>query len=230
MDPAIIASARTRSRNLSSSAPSSPAREANNSYSTTWSLPEPRGCHGRRSAPSSAPQPKPLSSATETSSKPPDRRAILTGSYAPVRLARTCTVSRGVGRCVRLPETREHAVDGALQRALDRLGIDVQLDASIEAVSHSGYWPARLDGRPSGFEILVGPIPEVFGRTAPPGVDERDIAADFVTHSDIRELQCSMLAAAVFGIETDGLIFDDDTEGLMQPTELLEQARAIDLS
>ena len=39
-----------------------------------------------------------------------------------------------------------------------------------------------------------------------------------------------MLAAAAFGIETDGLIFDDDTEGLMQPTELLEQARAIDLS
>jgi hypothetical protein len=118
----------------------------------------------------------------------------------------------------------------AWQGAVDRLGIDVQLDASIEVASHSGYWPARLGGQPSGFEILVGPIPDVFGRAAPPGLDERNIAVDFVTGSDMRELQCSMFAAAALGIETDGLIFDDDSEGLMQPSELLEQARAIDLS
>jgi hypothetical protein len=117
----------------------------------------------------------------------------------------------------------------AWQGALDRLGIDVQLEASIEAVSHWGYWPARVGGQPSGFEILVGPISDVFGRAAPPGVDERDTVVDFVTHSDMRELQCSMFVAAVLGIETDGLIFDD-TDGLMQPTDLLEQARAIDLS
>ena len=118
----------------------------------------------------------------------------------------------------------------AWQQALDRLGIDIQLDASIEAASHSGYWPARLGGKPSGFEILVGQISDIFGRTAPPGVGERDIAADFVTHSDMVELQCSMFAAAALGIETDGLIFDEDTDGLMQPSELLEQARAIDVS
>jgi hypothetical protein len=118
----------------------------------------------------------------------------------------------------------------AWQRALDRLGIDVKLDATIEAVNHSGYWPARVGGQRSGFEILVGPIADVFGRAAPLGVDERDTVADFVTHSDMRELQCSMFAAAGLGIETDGLIFDDDADGLMQPAELLEQARAIDLS
>jgi len=39
-----------------------------------------------------------------------------------------------------------------------------------------------------------------------------------------------MFAAAALGIETDGFIFDDDSEGLMQPSELLERARAIDLS
>jgi hypothetical protein len=115
------------------------------------------------------------------------------------------------------------------QRALDRLGIDVQLDASIEAVNHAGYWPAQVGGQPSGFEILVGPIADVFGRAAPPGIDERDVAANFVTHGDMRELQGSMFVAAVLGIEAGGLIFDDNTEGVMQPSELLEQARAIEL-
>lgn len=118
----------------------------------------------------------------------------------------------------------------AWQQALDRLGIDIQLYAGIEAASHSGYWPARLGGQPSGFEIFVGPIADVFGGAAPAGVDERDTVADFVTHSDMRELQCSMFVAAALGIEADGLISDDDTEGLMPPAELLEQARAIDLS
>jgi hypothetical protein len=118
----------------------------------------------------------------------------------------------------------------AWKNALDRLGIDIQLDAGIEAASHSGYWPARFGGKLSGFEILVGPISDVFGRAAPPGVDEHDIAADFVTHSDMVELQCSMFAAAALGIEADGFIFDEDTDGLMRPSELLEQARAIDLS
>lgn len=124
----------------------------------------------------------------------------------------------------RLPTTEQW------QSALDRLSIDVQLDASIDARSHSGYWPARAGEHQSGFEFFVGPVAEVFGQAAPSGADDRDIAANFVTHTDMRELQCSMLAAAALGVVADGLVLDDETESLVLPEQFLEQTRGIDFA
>jgi hypothetical protein len=71
---------------------------------------------------------------------------------------------------------------------------------------------------------------DVFGRAAPDGLADRDTAADFVTHSYMREPQCSMPATVALAVEANGLVFDEETESLIPPEQLLEQARTIDLA
>lgn len=53
--------------------------------------------------------------------------------------------------------------------------------------------------------------------------------ANFVTHSDVRELKCSMLAGAALAILADGVVFDDDSAETMDAEEPLVQARSIEL-
>ena len=115
------------------------------------------------------------------------------------------------------------------QTELDRLGIDLRLDEGINPSSHSGYWPASVDGEPSGFEFYSGGVTDVFGTPAPPGIGDRDVVANFVTHSNMQELKCSMLAGAALAMLADGVVFDEDSGGTMDGEEFLAQARSMEL-
>lgn len=110
------------------------------------------------------------------------------------------------------------------QARLDDLGIDLQLGVDAEPATHTGYWPSVLEGTPTGFEFYATPTHEGFAQTPPPSVGDRDYVANFVTHSDMRELKCGMLAAACLAIAAQGVAFDEET---MSGEDLLEQARAI---
>lgn len=116
----------------------------------------------------------------------------------------------------------------AWQAQLDALGALVRLDGGVDPRTHTGYWPADLDGATSGFEFFTGSLSATFGPTAPPGIGDRDLVAQFVTHSDMRELKCSMLAAAALAEAGDGVVFDEDTEGTMTGAAFAAQALAID--
>src|SRR5688500_7153276 len=61
------------------------------------------------------------------------------------------------------------------QAELDRLGINLRLDEGINPSTHSGYWPALVDGEPSGFEFYSGGVTDVFGTPAPTGIGDRDV-------------------------------------------------------
>lgn len=121
----------------------------------------------------------------------------------------------------RLPTTAQW------QSALDRFGTGLKLDAGLASDAHSGYWPATIDGHQSGFEYYLGSTEEAYGGDAPAELGRRDLAVDLVTHSDLRELRCSMMAAAALAHVADGLAFDESTGGLVVGTALLEQALAI---
>lgn len=51
---------------------------------------------------------------------------------------------------------------------------------------------------------------------------------NFVTHSDLQELRCAMTAAAALATVTDGVVFDDESGGLIDGSVLLQQAQKID--
>lgn len=116
------------------------------------------------------------------------------------------------------------------QDALDRLGVDMRLDGSIDAADHSGFWPAQCGSRRVGFEFYTGPVAERFGAQPPDGLGGRDFVANFVTHSDLQELRCAMLAAAALATETGGVVLDPQSGALMDGSTLLMEAQTIDPS
>jgi hypothetical protein len=120
-----------------------------------------------------------------------------------------------------LPSTRQW------QEALDGLAVNVRLDESVDTTQHSGFWPVLMGGSQSGFEYYSGTLADAFGGEPPEGLGDREYVVNLVTHSDIRELQCAMFAAAALAIEVDGAVFDDDSGGLIDGAALVEQARAI---
>ena len=113
------------------------------------------------------------------------------------------------------------------QAALDQLGIDLQLDPTVDPSVHSGYWPARLGGQDSGFEYFCGSIPDAFGAPPPDGLNGRDHVVNLVTHSDVHELRCAMYAASALAAACDGLCFDEATGGLTSASAVLQEARSI---
>ena len=115
------------------------------------------------------------------------------------------------------------------QETLTKLNTGLLLDAECQAEDHSGYWPASFpDGLSAGFEFLLSPVAEGFG-PVDFDIGDRDFVANFITHSDMRELKGSMFAAASLAVAADGLVFDEETGDVMPPLELLQQARNITL-
>ena len=114
------------------------------------------------------------------------------------------------------------------QDGIDRLGVNVRLDESIDSANHSGFWPAQCGSGQLGFEYYTGSVADTFGAQGPDGLGGRDFVANFVTHSDLQELRCAMIAAAALATLADGVVFDDKTGGLIVGSALLEQAQTID--
>jgi hypothetical protein len=113
------------------------------------------------------------------------------------------------------------------QVALDQLGIDLQLDPTVEPSLHAGFWPARLGGEHAGFEYYSGSIPDAFGAAPPDGLNGRDYVVNLVTHSDLHELRCAMYAASALASLCDGVCLDEETGELTSASAVLQEARSI---
>ena len=111
------------------------------------------------------------------------------------------------------------------QAALDQAGIDIQLDDVGDLRKHTGYLPAIFRGQPSGFEWFFGPLEENYGGAAPDGIGDRDHVINCVTHSDIRELVCGLIACAVLSGLADGVFLDDESGQVLSADQALLIAR-----
>ncbi len=111
------------------------------------------------------------------------------------------------------------------QAALDRAGTGIVLEEIDDLRKHKGYLPATYRDHESGFEWFYGPIVEAFDGDLPDGFGGRTHAIDFVTHSDIRELVCGLIAGAVLAQISDGVVFYSESGEVMSGDAAMQAAR-----
>jgi hypothetical protein len=114
------------------------------------------------------------------------------------------------------------------QGALDRAGTGIILEDVGDLRDHTGYLPATHRGHPSGFEWYYGPLADNFGGEPPDGLADRGHAINCVTHSDLRELVCGLIACSVLIQGADGLFLDEESEQVVGADAALEKATALE--
>ena len=114
------------------------------------------------------------------------------------------------------------------QSALDATGVSIMLEDIGDLRPHTGYLPATYRGQHSGFEWFYGPLAENFGGEAPDGLGGRRHVINCVTHSDITELVCGLVACSVLSQVADGLFLDEKSGCLASPNHALKIALGIE--
>jgi hypothetical protein len=100
------------------------------------------------------------------------------------------------------------------QRAIDGEGFDLTLD-DVDTLSHTGFWPAKLNGKNCGFEYSFEknePL-ELDDEPLEPdamtdAIADRDYCVTFTIHGSVDELQAASVAGAVLAKSTDGVFVD----------------------
>jgi hypothetical protein len=110
------------------------------------------------------------------------------------------------------------------QAALDRAGVDIVLTNVGDLRAHTGYITATHRGHASGFEWFYGPLAENFGGEPPDGLYGREHVVNCVTHSDMRELVCGLVACSVLSQLADGVFLVEESGGLLEPAAALAHA------
>jgi hypothetical protein len=98
------------------------------------------------------------------------------------------------------------------QGAIDALEIGLALDPGPDTSTHEGYWPATIQGLSSGFEFYLENRGDSDDDQVPIEVGDRGLLVLLVTHSDLVELKCALLAAVALARLADGIIVNDELE------------------
>jgi hypothetical protein len=114
------------------------------------------------------------------------------------------------------------------QAALDGAGVGIVLEDIGDLRKHTGYLPARFRGQPSGFEWSYGPLAENFGGDAPDGLNGRKHVINCVTHSDMTELLCGLVACSVLSQVADGVFLDEESGSVVTADQALQMALGIE--
>ena len=113
----------------------------------------------------------------------------------------------------------------AWQAAIDRAGIDLQLDPELDLAKDRGFSPCVIKGRESGFEILVDNVADVL-RGFPSlasVVGARSFVISFRYGGDCAEGACAWGACHALLRFFDAVIFYPDDE-VIYTEETSEQA------
>jgi hypothetical protein len=94
-------------------------------------------------------------------------------------------------------------------KAIKDFGFEMELDTDFDAESHSGFLPCKYQGDESGFEYYYTQELDGIEDIESDIVGARNAATEFITHSDLKELATSVIAASVLCKLTDGVLFDD---------------------
>lgn len=97
------------------------------------------------------------------------------------------------------------------QAALDRAKVDIVLQDVGDLRKHTGYLPATHRGLASGFEWYFGSLADNVGGDHSVDLNGRELVIRCVTHSDLRELICGLLACSILSQLADGLFLDEET-------------------
>jgi hypothetical protein len=97
------------------------------------------------------------------------------------------------------------------QQAIRDAGFPVELDQGFDPDTFSGFLPCTIRGIESGFEYFAGPLSDDDRAAvgAPPG---SDFSVTLVTHSDLRELACSVAAAGALTRRSGGILVDPQSQ------------------
>lgn len=106
--------------------------------------------------------------------------------------------------------------------AITDAGFPTELDSDFDVDEHSGYLPCEHAGVASGFEYDSGPIETIDELELP---DSFDHSVTFRTHSDMRELATSVIAAAVLCKLAKGVLVDPQADARVESDEAIPWAR-----
>jgi len=106
-------------------------------------------------------------------------------------------------------------------RSIVDAGFPAELDSDFDLDTFNGFLPCRYDAADAGFEYFAGP-PDAEGLALPP---EIDFSVTFTTHSDMRELAASTVAAAVLCSLTGGILYDPQAGVKVPSSDALRWAR-----
>jgi hypothetical protein len=110
------------------------------------------------------------------------------------------------------------------QQAIRDAGFPVELDTDFDVDSFSGFLPCRFRGAEAGFEYFGAQVEEA-ERAQSQAPDGCDFSVTLVTHSDLREFACSLLAAGALCDATRGLLVDPQSGESCPPERALEWVR-----
>ena len=115
----------------------------------------------------------------------------------------------------------------AWAKAIRSNGFDLDMDSDFDPASFSGFLPCKYGGVDAGFEFLMDAVssPEL-DENAAARIGHRDTRVDFVTHSDLRELAASMIAAGVLCAMSDGVLWETEAGEIVPASRALEWARS----
>jgi hypothetical protein len=109
-------------------------------------------------------------------------------------------------------------------RAIHEAGFPAELDADFDVDEHTGFLPCTYDGKPGGFEYYASKLEDEEHRDLglPAGYD---FSVTFATHSDMRGLATSIVAAAVLCQITSGRLSDQQAGEDVEASRVLSWAR-----
>ncbi|MBK7908716.1 MAG: hypothetical protein IPJ78_19510 [Gemmatimonadetes bacterium] len=111
------------------------------------------------------------------------------------------------------------------QRAIDAAGFRVSLHREFNPTVDAGFVGALHDGRAAGFEFYL----DVSAEDSIDGKEALTHRAMFVTHSALRELVSSVVAAATLASVCNGVLRDDDSGETYRGVAAIEYARNVEL-
>jgi ribosomal protein L32 len=95
-------------------------------------------------------------------------------------------------------------------------------------------WQAALEQAKVGIvlddvgEWYFGPLSESFGGDLPEGLGKRGHVVNCVTHGEMHELICGLIACSVLSQLADGAYLDEESGGLISADAALQIARRIE--
>lgn len=115
----------------------------------------------------------------------------------------------------------------AWQGAVEAAAFPMILDEEIDLASHSGFLPARYDGKQTGFEFYVDPASDILAAYphVAAQVGPRTKCATFRWGGDLLEMCAALSAAASLAKLTKGLYFYPDDDLICEADEALVATR-----
>ena len=102
---------------------------------------------------------------------------------------------------------------GDWQAAIRDSGFDVQLNTEFDPLTFSGFLPAMYRGEDTGFEFFLDEVDfEASDEQVRELLQGKDMVISLVTHSDLRELMVSVIAAGVLAKLTNGILHDEEAD------------------